>query len=96
MQNDSVRSTVLCCLKRFLESTGRQAAELHPGAHLMQDLGLSSDEGVDLVLDLCEALHCELPHDFNPCVHESEQRDRQISELVERVEHLVASAGTAA
>lgn len=96
MSDTPVRSTVRSCLRDFLDSTGRTNVEFRENSHLIRDLGLSSDEGVDFVLDLCNALRVELPQDFNPFIHESGDRGRRVSEMIERVEHLVASAGTAA
>ncbi len=57
---------------------------------------VSSDEGVDFVLGLCEALHVELPEDFNPFVHESGRRGLRVSEMMSRVENFVSQAGAAA
>jgi hypothetical protein len=48
----------------------------------MRDLGLSSDEGVDFVLDLCEEFKFDFPKDFNPFVHGSGCRGRKLGEMV--------------
>jgi len=79
------RETVLKCLARFLESTGRAKVALDDRVHLMRDLGLNSDEGIDFVCDLCEELKFEFPTDFNPFVHESGRRGRRIGEMVKAV-----------
>jgi len=86
------RDTVLSCLRRFLDTTGRGSVAFDDRTHLMRDLGLSSDEGVDFVLDLCEALGFELPEDFNPFVHESGRRGLRVGEMVGAVTNLVPAA----
>ena len=96
MSDTPVRSIVHRCLQAFLNSTGRAGAEFGDNTNLIQGLGLSSDEGVDFVLDLCEALHVELPEDFNPFVHESGRRGLRVSEMIRRVENFVSRTGAAA
>ncbi len=93
MSEESVRSNVHRCLQSFLNSTGRAGAGFGDDTNLIQGLGLSSDEGVDFVLDLCEALHVELPNDFNPFIHENGRRGLRVSEMIRRVESLVAQTG---
>ena len=82
MSDTSVRSTVRRCLRAFLDSTGRASEEFGDKTNLIRGLGLSSDEGVDFVLDLCEALHVDLPQDFNPFIHESGRRGLSVSEMI--------------
>ena len=89
MADESVGAVVCRCLRAFLDSTGRAGAEFGDRTNLIRDLGLSSDEGVDFVLDLCDALDVDLPEDFNPFVHESGRRGLRVSEMISRVENLV-------
>lgn len=91
-----LQSTVRNCLRTFLDSTGRSKIKFDDSTNLICDLGLSSDEGVDFVLDLCDAVRIELPKDFNPFVHDSGRRGRSVSEMIERVEQFVTGAGAAA
>lgn len=93
MNENSVRAVVESCLRAFLDSTGRNHVEFRINSHLINDLGFSSDEGVDFVLDLCEALGHNLPLDFNPFIHESGNRGCRMSEMIQRVERLVTNAG---
>jgi acyl carrier protein len=51
----------------------------------MSDVGLTSDDGVNLVLDLCTEFGIELPVDFNAVVHDNGSRERTFGELVNRV-----------
>jgi hypothetical protein len=96
MSDKSVRSTVRRCLKEFLESTGRPSKEFGDDTNLTRDLGLTSDEGIDFVLDLCRDLHVELPKEFNPFVHESGHRGLRVSEMIARVKTFVSRTGAAA
>jgi len=95
MSDTPVQSIVRRCLRTFLDSTGRSGEEFRDNTNLIRSLGLSSDEGVDFVLDLCEALHVELPQDFNPFIHESERRGLRVSEMIRRVENFVSRTGAA-
>lgn len=80
-----------------IEEGGEYRCRSHrPEVPPRKEVMLSSDEGVDFVLDLCNALRVELPQDFKPFIHESGDCGRRVSEMIERVEHLVANAGTAA
>jgi acyl carrier protein len=79
------RAAIINCLRQFLQSTGRGSVVLSDRTHLTRDLGLSSDEGVDFVLDLCDALGVDLPGDFNPFVEESGRRGRRVGQMVKAV-----------
>lgn len=83
------RETVLTCLRQFLDTTSRGSMNFDDRSHLMRDLGLTSDEGVDFVLDLCDVLGFELPGTFNPFVHESGRRGLRVGEMVTAVMNLV-------
>lgn len=96
MNDNSARSIVCRSLRAFLDSTGRAGQEFGDNTNLIRDLGLSSDEGVDFVLDLCVALRVELPEDFNPFVHESGRRGLRVSEMIGCVENFVSKGGAAA
>ena len=76
---------VLTALEVFLESTGRSEVILTDRTNLVGDLGFSSDEGVDFVLDLCEVFKFDFPHEFNPVVHPSGRRGRRVGELIDAV-----------
>lgn len=96
MTSTTIRSTAERCLRQFLDSTGRTDKEFRDDTSLINGLGLSSDEGVDFVLDICEALRVELPADFNPFVHESGERSLNVSEMLDRIELVAKQAGAAA
>jgi hypothetical protein len=86
-----VRERILGGLKQFLRTTGRESPVIVDRTNLMNDLGLSSDEGIDFVLDLCDRFSVEFPMDFNPFVHENGRRGRRFGEMVRAVELHLAS-----
>ncbi len=88
--NESIRQRVERCVRKFATSTGHDAAKLDDQTDLARGLGLSSDEGLDLVLDLCEAFDFDFPRDFNPVVHETGKRGRRLGELINKVEQLLS------
>ncbi len=79
------REKVEGCLRRFLDSSGRAAVTFDDQTDLVRTLGLSSDEGLDLVLDLCDEFAFEFPGSFNPVVDDKGQRGRKVGELIQAV-----------
>jgi hypothetical protein len=91
-----VRERVHDLLTNFLATTGGENPIFEYRTHLMNDLGLSSDEGIDFVLDLCDSFAVEFPMDFNPFVHENGRRGRRFREMVRAIEfHLTSLQVTA-
>ncbi len=86
MSSESIRQRVERCVQKFALSAGHDAAKLDDQTDLASGLGLSSDEGLDLVLDLCEEFEFNFPQDFNPVVHDTGRRGRRLGELVRKVE----------
>jgi len=71
---------------RYVEAGGNQiSTRITSETKLMTDIGLSSDDGVNLVLDLCSEFSVELPDDFNAVVHDNGLRERTFGELVNRL-----------
>lgn len=87
--DESVRDRVVRCVGKFARDVGHDSSSLDDDTDLARGLGLSSDEGLDLVLDLCEEFEFEFPKDFNPVVHDTGHRGRRLGELVQRVASLV-------
>ena len=77
---------ILNCLKRFIKSTGREHVDLRERSNLIQQVGMTSDEGVDFVLDLCKEFAFEFPNDFNPFIEADGRRGRTVRELIAAVE----------
>ena len=88
--NESIRQRVERCVRKFASGSGHDAANLDDQTDLARGLGMSSDEGLDLVLDLCEEFHFDFPRDFNPVVHDTGKRGRRLGELVHRVEGMLS------
>ncbi len=84
---DDIAGRVQSCVRRFLDSYGRADERFTGRTNLATGLGLSSDEGLDLVLDLCEEFDYDFPGDFNPVVHESATRGNSINDLIAAVQH---------
>lgn len=88
--SESVRQRVERCVRKFAVTAGHSADRLDDQTDLARGLGLSSDEGLDLVLDLCEEFDFDFPRDFNPVVHETGTRGRRLGELILKVEAMVS------
>ncbi len=88
--SESIRQQVERCVRKFAASAGHDADQLDDQTDLARGLGLSSDEGLDLVLDLCEVFDFDFPRDFNPVVHESGKRGRRMGELIVKVEQMLS------
>jgi len=77
------------CLQKYLPETKDGRAALTPETDLISGLGLSSDQGVELVLDLCDAFEFDFPKAFNPLVHPSGRRAMKWGELITTVESMI-------
>lgn len=88
-----VEARVVSALQKFLQSVGLQGVELTGDLDLVRGLGLESDQGIDLALDLEDALGCKLPDDFNPIIHSSGERGMKLRELVEWAQAHVRGLG---
>ena len=96
MSSPNVRIVVTSCLIEFLDSTNRPTGGFDENTNLIKGLGLKSDEGLDFVLDLCQKLNVDFPHDYNPFVHGSGRRGAKVGEMIRQVEILYAQMGAAA
>ncbi len=91
MPTQSVHDHTTTVIRSYLASLGRECGPVSTKTNLNRDLGITSDEGVDLVLDLCEEFSVDLPADFNAVVHDDGRRGRSMSELVNYIETFVAA-----
>jgi acyl carrier protein len=92
MPTESVDIRAARVVSRYLEAGGNQlSTAITSKTKLMTDVGLSSDDGVNLVLDLCSEFSINLPDDFNAVVHDSGRRERTFGELVVRVSSFITS-----
>lgn len=97
MSESAVAIRIIKVIARYLDSIGGK----HPGlpnasTKLHTDCGLKSDDGVNLVLDLCEEFQIDLPPDFNATVHDNGLRERTFGELTTIIEGVVSTKGSAA
>ena len=86
-----VRERIQRLINEFLAKDGHKHRQILNTTNMIKDLGLSSLQGVDFALDLCDEFCAELPNDFNPFVHDAERRGRTFDEMVSAVESLLAN-----
>jgi len=82
MEKSEIYRRVTVIIEGYLSAVGQDCPRLVPSTNLVRDTGLSSDDGVNLVLDLCTEFDISLPEDFNAIVHDDGKRDRTFDELV--------------
>ena len=78
-------------LKEFLRKDGRGDLVVGDDADMIKNLGLSSLQGLEFVLDLCDEFEVEFPPEFNPFIHDKERRGRTLEEMVSTVEGYLAT-----
>ncbi len=93
MASPEVRTIVVDSLRRFLTSSGRGQVKLNSRTHLTLDLDLKSDEGIDFVLELCDAFKHEFPANFNPFVQDGGRRGCRLGDLIDAVAKEVSREG---
>lgn len=91
MEVREVSDLVRKVLAGYLRASGQSCPELIASTRLVSDTALSSDDGVNVVLDLCTEFKAEIPEDFNAIVHDDGSRDRTFGELVERMHSMVGA-----
>lgn len=72
-------------LNEFLAKDGRRDEQITNDTNMIQNLGLTSLQGLEFVLDLCEEFNVDLPGDFNPFVNDAERRGCTFEEMIEAV-----------
>jgi acyl carrier protein len=72
-------------LNEFLAKDGRGGEQISGDTNMIQNLGLTSLQGLEFVLDLCEEFNFDLPHEFNPFVNDQEKRGRTFEEMIDAV-----------
>ncbi|MEM1010633.1 MAG: hypothetical protein AAGI46_00265 [Planctomycetota bacterium] len=92
MTKDEVSSRLKSCICDFMEMSGHPVPDLDDDVDLLHTTEASSDEGVDLALEISEALGSDVPHDFNPLVHPNGKRGMKFGELVRFAQKWVAPA----
>lgn len=90
--NRSISAVAEKALGDFLVQTGRVDHTFSSDTHLLNDLGLCSDEGVDFVLDLCNAFQFEFPMEFNPFVDASGTSGLTFGQMVDAIDSFLPTS----
>lgn len=72
-------------LNDFLAKDGGGNQQFSGDTDLIRNFGLTSLQGLEFVLDLCDEFNVDLPDEFNPFVNDAEKRGRTFEELVDAV-----------
>jgi len=82
-------------LRDFLVKSDIRDVEICATTDLMKDAGLTSLQGVEFVLDLCDEFDFNFPMDFNPFFDDERRRGQTFNGLVKAVEMHLAHEGAA-
>jgi acyl carrier protein len=85
-QYETVKERVLRQLGTFLLKSGIRDLEIRATTDLIKDAGLTSLQGLEFVLDLCDEFHFDFPADFNPFVDDERRRGQTFDGLVKSIE----------
>lgn len=78
-------------IRAFLASKGLSVGRLDASSNLIAELGLESDEGIDLALEFEDVLGIQIPSDVNPIINELKHRGSTIGELVSNLQTYVTN-----
>ncbi|MGH7139884.1 MAG: acyl carrier protein [Pirellulales bacterium] len=92
-ERKTVEERVRRTLGTFLLNSDICDVELRSATDLVKNVGLTSLQGLEFVLDLCDEFNFEFPPDFNPFVDDERRRGQTLNGLVKAVERHLASAG---
>ena len=87
--HQNVRANVEQVLRDFFTTKGQKLVPISSDLNMIADLGLKSDEGIDLALDLEDCFNIEISHELNPIVHKDGHRGVTFGELVTTIEGLI-------
>jgi acyl carrier protein len=80
-------------LGSFLLKSDIREVEIRATTDLIEGAGLTSLQGLEFVLDLCDEFDFDFPTDFNPFVDDERRRSQTFDGLVKAVERHLASEG---
>lgn len=86
---DRVRDT----LEKFIRRSGIKDFDFRSSTDLIRGAGLTSLQGIEFALDLCEEFGHEFPLDFNPFVDDERHRGQTFGGLVKAVSQQIADDG---
>ena len=92
-ERKTVEERVRRTLGAFVLKSDIRDVKIRSNTDLVKDIGLTSLQGVEFVLDLCDEFKFEFPPDFNPFVDDERHRGQTFNGLVKAVERHLASAG---
>ena len=77
----------------FVTKSDARDVEIRANTDLIKDAGLTSLQGLEFVLDLCEEFDFDFPVDFNPLVDDERRRGQTFDGLVKAIEGHLAGEG---
>lgn len=80
-------------LEKFLLKSDIREIEIRATTDLIREVGFTSLQGLEFVLDLCDEFDFEFPTDFNPFVDDERRRGQTFGGLVKTIERHLASEG---
>lgn len=80
-------------LGSFLLKAEIRDVEIRATTNLIEDIGLTSLQGLEFVLDLCDEFAFDFPANFNPFVDDERRRGQTFDGLVKAIEQHLASEG---
>jgi acyl carrier protein len=92
-EQNTVEERVRRQMGKFLRKSGISDIELLATTDLIKEVGLTSLQGLEFVLDLCDEFEHEFPADFNPFVDDERRQGQTFDGLVKAIERQVASEG---
>ena len=90
-EHETVADRLRRQLGGFLQKSGIRDLEIRPNMDLIKDAGLTSLQGLEFVLDMCDEFQFDFPADFNPFVNDERRRGQTFSGLVTAIERHLAS-----
>lgn len=90
--SEDLDSVVRAALVDFFGRLEHPPPTLRANTNLITGTEATSDEGVEFAIELSDVLGTEVPHDFNPFLHESGRRGRTFAELMDAARRFQANA----
>lgn len=92
-EQETVEGRVRRQLGNFLRKSEIRDIELLATTDLIKEVGFTSLQGLEFVLDLCDEFEVDFPADFNPFVDDERRGGQTFDGLVKAIELHLASEG---
>jgi acyl carrier protein len=92
-ERKTVEERVRRRLRNFLLTSKFHDLEIRPTTDLIKDLGLTSLQGLEFVLELCDEFQFDFPADFNPFVDDERRRGQTFGGLLRAINLHIANGG---